>query len=116
MKVAILLTSGLLDACCGRRSATCSMPRRDLAILQSTPSRREEKQIRGQQRRLAHTAQTSSERRAELPERQGYRTANECSTHWMTDSRNQPLAPPVVSPNDEPGFAEGAVAVMLSIH
>ena len=54
------------------------MPRRDLAILSSKPSRREDKHIRGQQRRLAHTAQTSSERRAELPNRQGYRTASEC--------------------------------------
>jgi hypothetical protein len=116
VKVAAPLTSGLLDACCDRRSATCSMPRRDLATLSSTPSRREEKQIRGQQRRLAHTAQTSSERRAELPERQGYRTASECSTHWRTDSRNQPLAPPVVSPNDEPSFAARTVAVTFSIH
>ena len=36
---------------------------------------------------------------------------------WMTDSRNQPLAPPAVSPNDEPNSARArGVALKTSIH
>jgi hypothetical protein len=65
MHVAGRVTSALFGACFGRRSAPWEMPRLDLAAVLSKPRRRHEKHLRGQRRRLAHTVQTSSERRAE---------------------------------------------------
>lgn len=111
MQAAALLTSTLLGACFGRRSASWEMPRLDLATQQSKPSRRQENHIRrGQQRPLAHTAQTSSEHRP--TDRNARPTAPRASadTHWMTDSRNQPSATRAVSPNNEPRFAAHAAS------
>lgn len=46
MQVAALLTSALLGACFGRRSAPWEMPRLDLTTQQSKPSRRQENHVR----------------------------------------------------------------------
>ena len=78
MKVAAPLTSGLLERvavgdpqharCRGVISRHCKA--RHVGGKKSTSA--------GSSADWPHTAQTSSQRRAELPERQGYRTANEC--------------------------------------
>ena len=54
--------------------------------------------------------QTSSERRAECPERQAYRTACECF-HALDDRLKKPaLGDTSSQPNDEPRFAAHAAS------